>query len=85
MIGAKRATLEIVITIIVGLIIAIGSMVVTGCAAKELAPRTAEQKLRSVQRLFTDPNMAPLLRKINNARIDSELKELDCERALNHF
>jgi len=80
---AGIATLIIVVLIILGLYFS------SGCApeSRSLVPRTQEQKVQSFIRIFTDPNMAPILRHLRikqmEAIMEKELEELDRERALN--
>ncbi len=84
-----QAALEIALAIGIGLAIAISTIYFNGCSP-ELPAHTyqsPEDRAKVFIRLFTDPNFAPMLRRINNARIDQMLKEnqlekLDRERAL---
>ena len=60
------------------------AMLADGCAAElpNEVTRSPEDRTKNFIRLFTDPNMAPMLRRINDARIDKQIEELDRERAL---
>jgi len=75
--------------IVIALILAIASLVLIGCAPEPRPVRTTEQKVQSFLRIFTDPNMVPVLRHIRIKQMESimekELEELDRERALNQL
>ena len=79
-----RAGLEITLAIIIGLAVAITTMLANGCAPELPEPilQAPEERAKNFIRLFTDPNMAPMLRRINDARIDKQIEDLDRERAL---